>query len=56
MLGGQEEVMMLVKQSTMQSNQGLPLLVIQLRLSAKISRCQRCLLVINFNTFGLDHY
>lgn len=51
MLASQEKVVMFVQERTMQSNQGLPLLIVQLRTSFSV----RCLRVINLDAFALNH-
>jgi len=52
MLRGKEEVVVLVKQSAVESYQGLPLLVVYLF----IGRVSLCVLsMIDFNAFTLNH-
>lgn len=51
MLRGQEEIMMLMKQRTMEGNQCLPLFVIELRVGISVGR----LSIVNLNTLGLNH-
>jgi hypothetical protein len=49
-------VMMLVKERSVQSNQGLPLFVVQLRLRSRVGLRKCCLFIVDFNTFRFNHH